>query len=254
MKIIIIEDEIKAARSLMSMVADIKPAATVVAHLETVDGAIRYFSENAQPDLIFMDIQLADGVCFDIFKAVKITCPVVFCTAYDEYSLEAFKANGIDYVLKPFSKDDITTAFKKVDEFKNFFQKDVSSDLGNLLSRITESTGGKKSFLVFTQNKYISIPTDTIAFFYIKNEGVTIRCFDQKEYVVNQSLDQVHALLSPQQFYRLNRQYLVNFSAIKEVEHYYARKLFVRLVFPNVEKLLVTKEKAHHFLSWLENR
>ncbi|KAA2242605.1 response regulator transcription factor [Chitinophaga agrisoli] len=252
MKIIIIEDEIKAARSLTAMITAIKPEAVIVAQPDSIESAVAWFSANPQPDLIFMDIQLADGLCFEIFKAVKITSPVVFCTAFDEYSLEAFKANGIDYVLKPFSKEDIAAAFKKVDEFKNFFQKE-QPDLNNLLAKLSPASG-KKSFLVYTQNKYISVPTDTIAFFYIKNDVVMIRTFDQKEYAISQSLDQVHAMLPEEQFFRLNRQYLINFTAIKEVEHYYARKLFVRLVFPNVDKLLVTKEKAHTFLTWMENR
>src|SRR5882757_4619884 len=123
MNIIIIEDELKAARSLENMIAEVRPQAKVITQLQSIESSIKYLTENKQPDLIFMDIQLSDGLCFEIFKSVKITCPIIFCTAFDEYSLEAFKANSVDYVLKPFSKSDITDAFKKVDELKNFFQQ-----------------------------------------------------------------------------------------------------------------------------------
>lgn len=255
MNILIIEDEIKAAASLAALIVKIKPEAKIVAQLQSVTSSIKYLSENEQPDLIFMDIQLSDGLCFNIFKSVKISCPVVFCTAFEDYTLDAFKANGVDYVLKPFSKDDIIAAFKKVDELKNFFQQHTLPQLSELITKIAApAPAGKKNFLVFKQNKYINIPTDTIAFFYIKHETTVIRCFDHQEYMINQSLDQIHAMLTPEQFFRLNRQYLVNFSAIKEVEHYFARKLLVNLIVPTPDKLLVNKEKVQLFLSWLENR
>lgn len=255
MNVLIIEDEIKAAGSLAALIMKIRPEAKVVGQLQSVSSSIKYLTENEQPDLIFMDIQLSDGLSFNIFKSVKISCPVVFCTAFDDYTLDAFKANGVDYVLKPFSKDDIVAAFKKVDELKNFFQQNSNDipQLGDLLTKIN-TPAGKKNFLVFRQNKYVNIATDSIAFFYIKHEATVIKSFDQQEYMINQSLDQIHAMLSPEQFFRLNRQYLVNFHAIKDVEHYFARKLLVNLVVPTPDKLLVNKEKVQIFLSWLENR
>ena len=253
MNIIIIEDELKAARSLENMVGEIRPSAVVVTKLQSVEGAVCYLSDNPHPDLIFMDIQLSDGLCFEIFKSIKISCPIVFCTAFDEYSLPAFKANGVDYILKPFSKEDITDAFKKVDELRNFFQKSAAPDLSALLSQIVPPAG-KKNFLVFKNNKYVSVPTDDVAYFYIRNELTSMMTFDQQEYTLNQSLDQLVAVLSPVQFFRVNRQYLVNFKAIKEIEHYFMRKLYVKLTIPTPEKLLINKEKAPVFLNWMENR
>jgi len=253
MNILIIEDEIKAARSLAAMIGEIKPGAKILAQLQSIERVVAYFAENTQPDLIFMDVQLADGICFDIFKQVKITCPVVFCTAFDEYSLEAFKSNGIDYVVKPISKENIVAAFKKVDELKNFFQQSLMPDIGDLLTKLGNPEG-KKSFLVSKLNKYMTVSTENIAFFYIRNETTMIMCFDQQEYALAQSMDHVHSLLAPKQFFRLNRQYLVNFAAVKELERYFARKLFVRLTIPTPDKLLVNKEKINSFLSWLENR
>jgi len=253
MNILIIEDEIKSARSLVNLIADIRPAAKIVAQLQSISSVVRYLSEQREPDLIFMDIQLSDGLCFEIFKAVKAHCPVVFCTAFDEYTLEAFRANGIDYILKPFSRDTIVAAFEKVDEFKNFFQQNTQPNLDELLAKIT-TPDGKKSFLVFKHNKYFTVPTENIAFFYVKYESSIIMSFDRQEYPVNQSLEQIQNLLPEKQFFRLNRQYLINFKAIKEVEHYFARKLLVNLVVPAPEKLLVSKEKVTSFLHWLENR
>ena len=253
MKIIIIEDELKAAKSLANLVLKLRPAAKIVAQLQSIESSVDYLSQNEQPDLIFMDIQLSDGLSFEIFKSVKIHCPIIFCTAYGEYAMDAIKANGIDYLLKPFSEEDLLAAFEKVENFKNFFQQNTQPDLDGLLKRIGIDEG-KKSFLVFKNNKYTTVQTDQIAFIYIRNESATIMTFQEQEYAIDQSLDQVQSLLSAKQFFRLNRQYLVNFSAIKEVEHYFARKLFVKLVIPSPDKLLIGKEKTSGFLSWLEGR
>jgi two-component system response regulator LytT len=253
MKIIIIEDELKAAKSLANLIAKLRPEAKIIAQLQSIESAVSYLSGNEEPDLIFMDIQLSDGLSFEIFKAVKIHCPIIFCTAYGEYAMDAIKANGIDYLLKPFSKEELQEAFEKVDEFKNFFQQHTQPDLDGLLKRIGLDEG-KKSFLVFKHNKYTTIQTDQIAFIYIRNDSSTIMTFQEQEYTISQSLDLVQGLLSAKQFFRLNRQYLVNFSAIKEVEHYFDRKLFVKLVIPSPDKLLIGKEKTTGFLNWLENR
>src|ERR1700712_3662762 len=130
MNIIIIEDEIRTAKSLENIILSLRPEAKIVGKYQSVTSSVQALASTSQPDLIFMDIQLADVLCFEIFKSVKITSPVVFCTAFDEYSLEAFKRNGVDYVLKPFSKEDIQEAFRKVDALKNFFQQKTMPDLG----------------------------------------------------------------------------------------------------------------------------
>lgn len=253
MNIIIIEDELRTAKSLENIILGLRPDAKITGQYQSVEKSVEALSNNPQPDLIFMDIQLADGLSFEIFKAVKVTSPVVFCTAFDEYSLEAFKRNGVDYVLKPFSKEDIQEAFRKVDELKNFFQQKVMPDLGDLLSKLG-SPSGKTSFLVFKNQKYTTVHTDNIAFFYIRNDSTSIMCFDKQEYTINQSLDQVTNTVSSKQFFRVNRQYLVNFKAIKEVEHYFLRKLYVKLIIETPEKLLINKEKSSAFLAWMEER
>lgn len=253
MNIIIIEDELKTAKSLENIIVGLRPWARITGPYQSIEGAVEALTNGPEPDLIFMDIQLSDGLSFEIFKSVKIQCPVVFCTAFDEYSLEAFKRNGVDYVLKPFSKESISEAFRKVDELKNFFQQKAMPDLGDLLSKLVPPAG-KTSFLVFKNQKYTTVYTDNIAFFYIRNEGTSIVCFDRQEYPVNQSLDQIVNAVSSAQFFRLNRQYVVNFKAIKEVEHYFLRKLYVKLVIETPDKLLINKEKSTAFLSWMEER
>lgn len=255
MTIVIIEDEVKTAKALGQLILSIRPDAQILSYIQSIDSAVSYLSENDQPDLIFMDIQLADGLCFEIFKNVEVLSPVIFCTAFDDYAIEAFKANGIDYVLKPFSRESIAQSIKKAGELKNFFQRNKKAmpDFDYLLTRTGENTG-KTSFLVFKNNKYQTVLTENIAFFYIKNETPTIMTFDKAEYQITQSLDEVHKLLSPTQFFRTNRQYLINFSAIREAEHYFSRKLILKLTIPTEEKLLVGKDKATAFLSWLENR
>jgi two-component system response regulator LytT len=253
MNILIVEDELRTAKSLQNIILGLKPEAKIVGQYQSAEKTVRHLSENIHPDLIFMDIQLADGLCFKIFKSVKITCPVVFCTAFDDYSLEAFKTNGIDYILKPFSKEDVKNAFNKVDELKNFFQQKTLPNLEELAARLN-LPAGKTSFLVFKNQKYTTVPVDNIAYFYIQNESATIKCFDKQEFPMNNSLDQVASMVSAQQFYRINRQYLVNFKAIKEIEHFFLRKLLVELVIETPDKLLINKEKVHSFLSWMENR
>ena len=255
MTIIVIEDEIKTAKALGQLILSIRPDAQILSYIQSIDGAVSYLLENDQPDLIFMDIQLADGLCFEIFKNVEMLSPVIFCTAFDDYAIEAFKSNGIDYVLKPFSRESIAQAIKKAGELKNFFQRNKKAmpDFDYLLTRTGENKG-KSSFLVFKNNKYQTVLTENIALFCIKNETPTIITFDKAEYQITQSLDEVHKLLSPTQFFRINRQYLINFSAIREAEHYFSRKLILKLTIPTEEKLLVGKEKATAFLSWLENR
>lgn len=254
MNILIIEDEIKAARSLENLILHLQPGSRILAKIQSVEGAIDYLSNNPSPELIFMDIQLSDGISFDIFKAVKIVCPVIFCTAFGEYAMEAIKENGIDYLLKPFSEDDLKNAFEKVHNFKNIFQKASANDLNDIISRIGDQERKRTSFLVFKNNKYLTVKTDDIAYIYINYTSPSLVTFKGEQYDMNQSLDHLGSILSDKHFFRLNRQYLINFSAVKEVEHYFGRKLFVKLTVPTEEKLLIGKDKTAMFLNWLEDR
>ena len=157
------------------------------------------------------------------------------------------------YTLQPVGINANAAAFNRIDELKIFFQQLRLPNLDDLLAMLA-APAGKKSFLVFKNNKYINVLTENIAFFYINYESSAIMCFDKQDYFVTHSLDQIESLLAKKQFFRINRQYLVNFNAIKEVEHYFARKLLVHLMVPTKDKLIVSKEKVRQFLNWLDDR
>jgi DNA-binding LytR/AlgR family response regulator len=254
MNIIIIEDEFRAAKSLQNLISDLKPDSKILGVYDSIETSTEGLKD-VKPDLIFMDIQLSDGLSFEIFKSVDITCPVVFCTAFDQYMLDAFKSKGVDYVLKPFSKEDIAEALRKVDELKKFFQKNDLPDLELLIQKINQpASTGKSNFLVFKNQKYTTIPTEDIAYFYIHNEITHLVTFGKEQFSLSQPLGQVAEQVSDKQFFRVNRQYLVNFKAIKEMEHYFQRKILVKLTVETPEKLLINKEKTHSFFTWLEDR
>lgn len=255
MNIIIIEDEFRAAKSLQNLLLELKPDTKIIDVYDSIETSVEALSKGIQADLIFMDIHLSDGLSFEIFKQVEVTCPVVFCTAFDQYMLDAFKSKGVDYVLKPFSRDDIAEALKKVEELKKFFQKNEFPELEALLQKINQPQSiGKSSFLVFKNQKYTTIPTENIAYFYIHNEITHLMTFDKQQFQLSQTLGQVAEQVSQKQFFRVNRQYIINFSAIKEIEHYFQRKILVKLTIETPEQLLINKEKSHSFFTWLEDR
>ena len=254
MNIIIIEDEFRAAKSLQNLITELKPEAKIIGVYDSIEMSIEALKDS-KPDLIFMDIHLSDGLSFEIFKQTEITCPVVFCTAFDQYMHDAFKSKGVDYVLKPFSREDIAEAFRKVDELKKFFQKNELPELEAILQKITQpQTPAKSSFLVFKNQKYTTIPTENIAYFFIHNEITHLMTFDKQQFHLTQPLGQIAEQVSQKQFFRVNRQYIVNFSAIKEMEHYFQRKILVKLTIETPEQLLINKEKSHSFFTWLEDR
>jgi two-component system response regulator LytT len=255
MNIIIIEDEFRAAKSLQNLIVELKADAKILGVYDSIEMSVESLSKDIKPDLIFMDIHLSDGLSFEIFKLVEITCPVVFCTAFDRYMLDAFKSKGVDYVLKPFSKEDIAEALRKVDELKKFFQKNKLPELEALLQKITQpQIPSKSSFLVFKNQKYTTIPTENIAYFFIHNEITHLMTFDKQQFQLTQTLGQIAEQVSQKQFFRVNRQYIVNFSAIKEMEHYFQRKILVKLTIETPDQLLINKEKSHSFFTWLEDR
>jgi DNA-binding LytR/AlgR family response regulator len=161
--------------------------------------------------------------------------------------------NAGTYSLQALATDEIPSAMNKTDELKRFFQQLHLPNLSELLTNLAAPVG-KKSFLVFKNNKYSNVHTENIAFFYVRYESSVIMCFDKQEYFVKYSLEQIQNLLPAKQFFRLNRQCLINFNAVKEVEHYFARKLLVNPVITMKDKLLVSKEKVSEFLNWLDNR
>ena len=250
MKIVIIEDEQLTAEDLYETIMQIVPDAQIIAVLYSVSSAISWFLKNEHPDLIFSDIQLGDGLCFEIFKTVPIDTPVFFCTAYDEYALKAFNTNGIDYILKPYDKNTIESAFQKYNNLKNKLTGDVTN-----LDQIVKLFGDKKkqskgSVLVYKKDKILPVRFNDIALFYIENEITHLITFDNKSYTINKTIETVEET-SSDDFFRVNRQFLIHRKAIKEASQYFARKLSLSLTIPFKETITVSKNRVHDFLNWL---
>ncbi|MCC9136094.1 LytR/AlgR family response regulator transcription factor [Pontibacter silvestris] len=250
MKVVIIEDEPLTAEDLSDTLLQVDKSIQIEAVLTSVKNAISYFKDNAFPDLIFSDIQLGDGLSFEIFKAINTTTPVVFCTAYDEYALEAFKANGIDYILKPFTTASINATIHKIKQLQQrLSQKDTSyKDLYELFEN--KLARKKGSILVYQRDKIIPLPVKEIAICYVDNQITRAVCFDQRSYIVNHTLDELEDILGTP-FFRANRQHLVNHEAVREASHYFGRKLVVNLTVPFQDDVIVSKAKSSSFLNWL---
>ncbi len=250
MKIIIIEDEQYTAENLAETILLVEDRAQIVASLRSVKEVVSYFQTNEKPDLIFCDIQLGDGLSFEIFNKIPICSPVIFCTAYDEYALKAFKANGIDYILKPFTINIIRESMKKYRDLSENFIHNAPSYTAIL--ELLEDRRNQKmiSLLVYHKDNITPVRIDDIALFYIKSEMIHLLTFHQKIYLINKSLDELEKI-TPEAFYRANRQFLINRRAIANVSQYFARKLSVSLNLPFNEKILVSKEKSSNFLNWL---
>lgn len=250
MKIIIIEDEQHTAENLAETILKVDDKAQITASLRSVKEAVSYFQNNEKPDLIFCDIQLGDGLSFEIFNQIPIKSPVIFCTAYDEYALKAFKANGIDYILKPFTKKTIQESLEKYRELKNSFTGNAPSY--KTILELLEGRRNQKqvSVLVYHKDNIIPVKVNDIALFYIESEVTHLITFSQKRYSINKTLEELEEITGSD-FYRTNRQFLINRKAIANASRYFARKLSVSLIIPFKEKILVSKEKSSDFLSWL---
>jgi DNA-binding LytR/AlgR family response regulator len=250
MKVVIIEDEKLTADDLAETILKIVPDAKIISVLHSVSTAISWFQKNEHPDLIFSDIQLGDGLSFEIFKKISTNVPVIFCTAYDEYALKAFDANGIDYILKPFDKSTIEAAFSKYNKLKNKFSEN-SSSLDNVIRLLeNKKKHNQVSVLVYHKDKIVPVRLEEIALFYIENEITYLLTFAQKSYTINKTIEEIEKI-SSNDFFRVNRQFLVNRKAIKEASQYFARKLSLTLTIPFKETITVSKLKVPEFLDWL---
>jgi two-component system, LytTR family, response regulator LytT len=228
----------------------LEPDAEIIATLSSVKSAITYFQNNQAPDLIFSDVQLGDGLSFEIFKAVKISTPVIFCTAYDEYALNAFKTNSIDYILKPSDSKTIADALAKYRDLRQTFSGgDPYKAI--LEALINKDTPKSVSVLVHHKDKIMPVRLDDVALFYIDNEITHLLAFDNKTYLVNKNLEELEQS-SGNNFFRVNRQCLINRKAVIDASYYFSRKLSVNISVPYKDKITVSKEKTPQFLSWLE--
>jgi len=250
MKIVIIEDEQLTADDLSETILKVSPEVLIIARLSSVKDAVAWFRKNEQPDLIFSDIQLGDGLCFEIFRKHPITTPVIFCTAFDEYALTAFKAHGIDYILKPFDEQTIAGALTRYKELERKFlgnNKQIETILQLFENRKNQKQG---SVLVYHKDKILPIKLQDIALFYLEHEITYIITFGPKTFTISKSLEELEEIAG-NSFYRANRQYLINRKAIKEASQYFARKLSIALSIPFSETITVSKVKVPDFLNWL---
>ena len=251
MNIIIIEDERLTAEDLADMITDAEPGVQIAATLSSVQEALDYFRNNDEPDLIFSDIQLGDGLSFEIFQAIDIKAPIIFCTAYDEYAIEAFKTNGIHYILKPFKEEEIGKAIEKYNKLRSTFAP-ADDSLNSILQLFQQKNQPKAtSVLVHYKDKIIPVKLDDIAVFYIKHEVTHLYTLDKKTYTLNKTLDEIQQIAG-NDFYRANRQVILNRNAIQNVEQYFGRKISVALTVPFESIITISKEKITHFLEWLE--
>jgi len=250
LNVIIIEDEKLTALDLLNTLKKIDPDIEVKTILSSVEEAIAYLQSNPLPDLLFSDIQLPDGLSFDIFKQVKLPIPVIFCTAYDRYALKAFEANGIDYLLKPFSKDTVSKAIDKYRLLKGRVQ--VQTDLFDRLMNMIgqKSVREASSIIIYQGDKIIPLEIESIALFFLEDNYVFAFTFDQKKHIVSQTLDELENLCGSS-FFRVNRQYLVNRKAIKDAVRYLNRKILIHLHITYPNQILVGKLKTSLFLEWL---
>jgi two-component system response regulator LytT len=253
MQIVIIEDEKLTATDLAETILRVAPKAQIVAILPSVSSAIEWFQQNEHPDLIFSDIQLGDGLSFEIFKTISTNTPVIFCTAFDEYALRAFEANGIDYILKPFDQLNIEMSLQKYHKLKNKFSGNTANIEQLIQWMAQQKRPSQGSVLVYKQDKILPVRFDDIALFYIENEITHLVTFDQKKYTINKTIENIEEIAS-NDFFRVNRQFLVHRRAIKEASHYFARKLSLTLCIPFQETITVSKNKVADFLNWLSSR
>jgi DNA-binding LytR/AlgR family response regulator len=254
MKVVIIEDEDLAIDGLIRQLHRHDPTIQVVSTHDSIKAAVEWFGTHPAPDLAFFDIQLADGLSFEIFEQVNITCPVIFVTAFDAYALRAFKVNSIDYLLKPVELEALQRAFEKL----NLLQKSTVAihptlDLAVIQQMLARTSPKYKTrFMVKIGDKLAAFTTDEIEYFYGENKIVWLRLKNGRKYVVDYTLEELEDLLDPQQFYRLNRKYMATFESIGEVIAYTNSRLKVKLQSPvDQEDILISREKAEDFRVWL---
>ncbi len=252
MRILIIEDELQAAKRMESLLREIVPTAQILDTVDTVKKSVQWFKANTLPDLVLMDIQLADGISFQIFEQCEVKCPVIFTTAYDEYALKAFKVNSIDYILKPVDKSELAAAFAKLKGFSN-----GTHDSQNLLANIEQAMQmltkkHKTRFIIKVGEHLKTIEVDSILYFYSQEKTTFCHTSEKRDHILDYTLDQLEEMLDKNQFFRINRKYIVHSKAIQDIINYTNSRL--RLVLKNStdNDIIVARERVQEFKEWLD--
>ncbi len=254
MKVVIVEDELHNSRMLKGMIQSLRPDWEILASLETVKQSVEWFNNNDHPDLIFMDIQLTDGICFSIFDNVKIESMIIFTTAYDEYAIQAFKVNSIDYLLKPIKEEKLELSITKFERlFNNTSEDNNQKSYDAILKAIKKGEKTyRKRFLISGSTSFFKIETQDIAYFYTVNRITFAVMYDKKEHIVDFTMEKLEEELDPDMFFRANRSQIINIDSIRKFESYFGGKLIVRLVDPFNEPVTISRLKASEFKNWLD--
>jgi len=249
MKILLIEDEEPAAKRLQKMLTELEPEAEVTDNIVSVSSAIKWFKENELPDLIISDIQLSDGLSFEIFKATEVLCPVIFTTAYDQYAIEAFRVNSIDYLLKPIKKEELSSAIAKYKKTKPAPQ---SIDINQLLKTFSNPASGYKQRFVVRYGEHIkTITIEEVAFFYTEDKVNFLTTKEGRRFAIDFNLDTLETMLDPKTFFRINRQYIISIQSITEMFAYSKSRVLVKLNPPAKHETIVSTERSADFKLWL---
>lgn len=243
---LIIEDETAAVVNLQAILKQVAPQVEVVATLETVAASIEWLHANPRPDLLFLDIHLADGNSFRIFDAVELTVPVIFTTAYDRYALEAFRVNSIDYLLKPLNATDVRRALDKLARLTAPERRDYGARV-----RSMAATHREQVFLVHVRDRIIPLRREDIAFCYTFDEKVTAYTFDGATYAMDKTLEALQALLPEEDFFRANRQFIVARRAVREIAVWFGNRLTLHLTLETPERIVISKARVPEFKAWL---
>lgn len=251
MKALIIEDEKVAAQALQRLIGEVSADTEILGVLESIEESVEWLENNPMPDLMFMDIHLADGSSFAIFERVNVTCPVIFTTAYDEFALKAFEVNSIDYLLKPISKEDLERAMNKYRTLAGI--RFGADKIELLLEQLGEKKRHRNYFLLPERDKLVPLSTKDIAYAYIDSKSVKIVTHEHKNYYLTHTLDDLMAQLDPTLFFRANRQFIVSRDAIKDVSIWFGNKLAINLNVEVPEKIIVSKARVAEFKCWFSN-
>jgi DNA-binding LytR/AlgR family response regulator len=246
MKVVIVEDEALAAEKMGNLLKKVTPEVQILATIESVEEAVEWFSQNPAPDLVFMDIQLDDGISFEIFDAIKLEIPVIFTTAYNEYAIRAFKVNSVDYLLKPIEEDALAAAIGK---FRKYVHQpgDFESRIAGVISQFNGKY--KARFFVKTGLRFQSIPVEKISCFFVEERFTFLKTQEGKTCDLDYSLDQLQKLVDPGMFFRVSRNFLVNINAIEDIISYSTNRLKLKVA---KEEVIVSRDKVTEFKQWLD--
>ena len=253
MKILIVEDEEFAAKRLMQMVSDMIPGATIIGPLDSVTATIDHLNSVSDYDLIFLDIQLADGKSFSIFDRIRISIPIIFTTAYDEFALQAFELNSIDYLLKPIKRDKLSLSLEKFNKLKEYYKSENPNvRLYEMIKGlIPEQKVYKDRFLISKGDLMVPVKVSEISCFYAEDKEVILVTHDNHRYFVDFSIEELSGRLDPKLFFRANRQYILSIDAIKKVHNYFNFKLKVEIKTDPKAEIIISRARTAAFKSWM---